>query len=295
MKHTASGKLCLYIENAYASGYGAAAAKYDETAIPATGATSLVSMNYLIEDSNRPPLAYMLEEFQAMGDSPDAFHSNKIGFEYEEFVLTQYLQDTYWMQKAVASLTAGGIHESYLIHYEDADGQYDIFGCVLVGYEIKATGGQYPSETLTFAYYSVASGNIVDVCPAWKSTTTKVNADLEFQIDGTAVPYRNISFLIEMDWKDNMRGDSYFRMEPDIIMRKTTVQFVYEEDTASINADREGTSVTLRTLKFLVGANYIQVTNLAKKSGNEGDMPMFGEMPYDSTYISAGSCVYSYA
>jgi len=227
--HTSTTKVGWSTETNYAG--GVAGVKYACTQI--ANDASLTALNLQKEDLNLGFAEVERVQIKPATAAPDTkFILNK-GYRYKEFTISQYVQNETWAAQAGATITPGTLPTSYCFHCEllGVNGvidYFDIFGCVLINYELDQSESDFPTEKLTFSYYDVKDGVAHSTLAGWLATAPSTHKDIGLSIDAEAVlSVLKSNLKITINTLDKMVATKYQRFDPHIMSRDVDLEATF--------------------------------------------------------------------
>jgi hypothetical protein len=282
--HTSTTKIGWSAETNYAG--GVAGDKYACTFVAA--AASLTSMN-MIKSLNVGIVENDRLELKPATAAPDVKVIFNKGYRYKEFTVEQYIQSATWGTRAKATITPGTINgTSYVFHCEilgvaGVIDYIDIFGCVMLDYEVSSNESDFLTEKITFSYYDInATDAIANTgLGSLLSTQPMMHKNLILSVDGDQlVDLIKCSFKITIDTIDKFVATKYQRFDPLAFSRGVTLEYTAYSDTAAqmgLEIAQKGALVTVPAgvavvLTYFTGST-ITAAKMIVDSTSIGEIP----------------------
>lgn len=268
-------KLGYIAETNYAG--GVAGVKYAETQIANDAA--LTVMNYPESELSLGKYEYERERFEGVGVAGETKQTFTKGIKYGELTITQYVQNSTWIDMSIQEEVSGDLAESFTIHVEKAGrggviDYFDIFGCVLTEYKLNVTNDDWPTETLTFAYYSIGDGVAHSTLSSPLTTQPKIPKDFTITIGAAFTDCFEFDLTITNTTLDKMNQAKYQRMDSIFISRQAEVNLSYLTDSGSIYGETiDETAVTNHSVVIAGWGKSLTITNMGVTEENIEKMP----------------------
>ena len=291
-------KLGYSAEANYAGGVAGSA--YAETQVANDAALTL--MNYPESELSLGKYEYERERFEGVGVAGETKQTFTKGIKYGDFTITQYVQNATWIDMSIQEDKSGDLPESFVIHVEKAGrggvrAYFDIFGCVLTEYKLNVTNDDWPTESLTFAYYSIGDGAEHSTLGSPLTTQPKIPKDFTITIGSQYEDCFEFDIMITNTTLDKMNQAKYQRMNPYFISRQAEVNLSYLTDSGSIYGETiDETAVSNHSVVIAGWGKTLTITNMGVEEENIEKMP--GEKGIDeftSQLVCAGASTFTTA
>lgn len=297
-------------ESAYAAGNGTTVHEMD--CFAAGEVANLSSMPFPNGTQTFPMLEYEWEKIRGASQGADTSIQWIKGIAYGDFTITHYVQDlgsnTYWLDKALQTLTAGSTPTSWVFHLETGENQSDIFGCVIKEYTLEVPeGNDWPKETINFMYYNVkdtdGGATVVTNLASSKPFLTglpKIKKDMQLSLDGDSVSdyLKAFTLKVTIEYEDDRPAGRYERFDPYVKQRDVELTNVLlKADPSAQVRIPSSTAASLISiiLSINAGTNTWTMTNFRCRKSNANEIPEFGLKDYMLEFENRGTCTYTKA
>lgn len=195
--HSEAIKTAYLEETAVASGKGATA--YTPTPLAVGDGALLTALSPPFQDITIPPGTLDMEEFKAVGYPIENRFKWYKGKKFDDLSLEIPIQDTYWLQKAVANKVSA-IPQTWMFYFEKAGRAWCAMGCAIKNYEITVASGSQnnlPIQRITFRVHVVIHCPVVTAAPSYDLDQPFTNDDFYFVIEGREVLTQQLRLVIE--------------------------------------------------------------------------------------------------